>query len=122
MGKIQIIRNAKGSPAFAVVPWADYRRMAGVSSEDLEDGATIAGALADGERFPLEVAERISSGENVLKVIREWRCLTQAQLAKHSGRAKQYISQLETGVRPIGQKTARALAPALKVSPDVLLD
>ena len=122
LGNVQVIMDAKGDPAFAVVPWAAYRRLATSAAEDAEDSATLESALADDQRFPLEVAERIASGENVLKVIREWRGLTQAELAKRTGRAKQYISQLETGNRAIGRKTARVLGPALSVSPDVLFD
>jgi len=120
MAKVQIIRDAKGSPAFAVVPWADYRRIAKSAAEDAEDIAIAEAALADPERFPWEVARRIAAGENILKVIREWRGLTQAQLAEKTGRATQYISQLETGKRSIGRKTARVLAPALGVSADLL--
>jgi DNA-binding XRE family transcriptional regulator len=122
MAKIQIIRDAKGAPAFAVVPWAEYRRLASTLADDAEDAAILKSALADEERFPLDVAERIASGESPLKVIREWRGLTQAELAAKTGRAKQYISQLETGTRAIGRKTARILAPTLNVSPDLLID
>ena len=123
MKKIQIIRDAKGSPAFAVVPWSDYRRLAGSAAEDAEDAALFERARAENDEwFPAEVANRIAHGENVLKVIREWRGLTQAQLAKKTGRATQYLSQLETGKRSIGRKIARILAPALNVSEDVLTD
>ena len=122
MTKVQIIRDAKGSPAYAVVPWKEYVRIAREDAVDAEDIAISEAALADPERFPSDVVRRIASGENVLKVIREWRGLTQAELAKRTGRAKQYISQLETGSRSIGRKTARVLAPALNVSPDVLFD
>jgi DNA-binding XRE family transcriptional regulator len=122
MAKVQIIRDAKGSPAFAVVPWSQYRRLAAEAAEDAEDVAILESALADGERFPVEVVDRIVAGENLLKVIREWRGLMQAQLAARTGRPKQYISQLETGTRKIGRKTARILAPALNVSSDLLLD
>lgn len=123
MTKVQIIKDAKGNPAYAVVPWTEYRRMASTVAEDAEDAAILERALVESdERFPIEVAERIAAGENVLKVIRQWRGLTQAELAKRTGRAKQYISQLETGTRSIGRKTARNLAPALNVSPDLLYD
>jgi|RhiMethySRZTD1v2_1073278.scaffolds.fasta_scaffold1786845_2 DNA-binding XRE family transcriptional regulator len=119
---VQIIKDAKGSPAFAVVPWAEYRRLASAIAEDAEDAALLERGLAGPDRFPVEVVERITSGENVLKVFREWRGLTQAELAKRTGRATMYISQLETGNRPIGSKTARVLAPALDISPEALID
>jgi DNA-binding XRE family transcriptional regulator len=122
MTKVQIIRDAKGAPAFAVVPWSDYRRMAGSAAEDAQDIAAAEAALADAERFPADVARRIAAGENVLKVIREWRGLSQDELGKRVKFAKQYISQLETGRRSIGHKTARALAPVLNTSPDIFTD
>ena len=90
---------------------------------DAEDAAILERARAENDEwFPTEVANRIAEGENVLRVIREWRGLTQAELAKKTGRATQYISQLETGKRAIGRKTAKVLAPALKVSADLLSD
>jgi DNA-binding XRE family transcriptional regulator len=123
MAKVQIIRDARGGPAFAVVPWPEYRRLVGSGADDAEDAAILERARAENDEwFPAEVANRIAEGENVLRVIREWRGLTQAELAKKTGRATQYISQLETGKRAIGRKTAKVLAPALKVSADVLSD
>lgn len=123
MAKVQIIRDAKGGPAFAVVPWPEYRRLAGSAADDAEDAEILERARAENDEwFPAEVANRIAEGENVLRVIREWRGLTQAELAKKTGRATQYISQLETGKRAIGRKTAKVLAPALKVSADLLSD
>ena len=90
--------------------------------EDAEDIAAAEAALVDPSRFPAEVVNRIANGENALKVIREWRGLTQDALGRATRTTKAYISQLETGRRSIGRKTAHALAPALNVSPDVLMD
>jgi DNA-binding XRE family transcriptional regulator len=119
---VSIIHDDSGKPLFAVVPWDEFLRVAGKSGEDAEDAAIIEAALADPERFPADVANRIADGENTLKVIREWRGLSQEALGRKTRRSKAYISQLETGHRSIGRKTAHALAPALSVSPDVLMD
>lgn len=119
MGKVQIIRDAKQRPEYAVIPWKDYVEFAG---KDAADIAAAEAALATPDRFPAAVVDRILDGENALKVFREWRGMTQQDLAERSHRSKQYISQLETGHRPIGRKTANALAPALKVSVEALLD
>ena len=122
MSKIAIIRDSKNKPAYAVVPWKDYIALAGQDAEDaylLE----MADAARGDERFPAEVVERlIVNGENQIKVFREWRNLTQAELAKKSGLANHYISQLETGHRKIGGQAAKKLAPALDIGLDVLME
>lgn len=73
--------------------------------------------------IPLEVLQRVID-DNVppLKAIREWRGLTQDELANRAGTTKGYISQLETGHRQAGRKLLYRLAKALDVPPEVLLD
>jgi len=121
MGKVQVIPNAKIEPAFAVVPWNDYVRLLGTDPEDLALVAAAEDARKD-DRFSAEVTKRLVRGENVLKVLREWRGMTQEELGARAGLAKQYISQIETGRRNIGPKTAPALARALDVRAESLLD
>ena len=43
--------------------------------------------------------------------------ITQAQLAEATGIPRRHISEMEHGKRPIGKRTARKLAEALKVDP-----
>jgi DNA-binding XRE family transcriptional regulator len=121
---VQVITDvATGNPAFAVVPWADYQRLAAASDETAMLIAAGNAARGD-ETFPEDVARRIVSGEVPLKVIREWRNLTQAQLAEASDVAAQYISQIErrAGGRTLGKEVARKLAPVLGVSADILME
>jgi DNA-binding XRE family transcriptional regulator len=119
--KIQVIRNEKGEAAYAVVPWDEYERLRGAVDEDAVLIRLGNGARND-ETFPAEVAKRLVGGEHALKVIREWRGLTQNALGRKSGVAMQYISQIERGSRNIGKKVAAKLAKALDVSVDTLLD
>ena len=119
--KIQIIRNAKGEAAFAVVPWPEYERLREAGSEDARLIA-LGNAARNDERFPSDVAKRLVAGETALKVIREWRGLTQDALGEKSGVAMQYVSQIERGARNMGKKTAAKLGAALNVSAEVLLD
>jgi DNA-binding XRE family transcriptional regulator len=119
---VNIIRDDSGNPLYAILRWDDFLTISGKDGEDAEDAAIIEAALADPERFPADVVNRIADGENTLKVIREWRGLSQEALGEKTGRSKAYISQLETGHRSIGRKTAKVLAPALRVSADVLTD
>jgi DNA-binding XRE family transcriptional regulator len=122
MSKVQVIRNAKGNPAFAVVPWNEYERLRHAASD--EDAMLIAAgnAARNDERFPEAVAKRLIAGEPALKVIREWRGLTQAALGEKADVPPQYISQIERAARGLGKRAAKKLAAALGVTIEVLLD
>jgi DNA-binding XRE family transcriptional regulator len=122
MSKIQVIRDEKNKPVSAIVPWNDYVELAG--EDEALDALMIdkIEAARQEQRFPLDIVKRILDGESQIKVFREWRGMTQAELAKKSGLAKLYISQLETGHRKIGGQAAKKLAPALDIGIDVLLD
>jgi DNA-binding XRE family transcriptional regulator len=121
MDKVQIIRDAKGEAAFAVVPWNEYERLRTGDSEDAQL-IKLGSAARNEESFPASVAKRLVAGEMPLKVIREWRGLTQSELGRKSGVAAQYISQMERGARNMGRKVAAKLARTLRVSAEALLD
>jgi transcriptional regulator with XRE-family HTH domain len=59
---------------------------------------------------------------HALEVHRVWAGLTQEELAKRSGVARNTISRLESGLHPARPSTARKLAQALGVTPKDLLD
>lgn len=119
----QLIRDSNGAPEYYLVPFADFHKL--VEGDD-EDATLIAAgnAARRDETFPAGVAERIIAGETPLKVIREWRKLTQEQLAEAASVPAQYISQLErrAGGRNVGRKVAAKLAPVLGVSPEALME
>jgi ribosome-binding protein aMBF1 (putative translation factor) len=121
MGKVTIVRDEDGGPAFAVVPWKDYVRIA---PEAAEDASLIeqAEAARDEEHYPHDVAKRLVAGAPPLKVFREWRELSQKDLATKARIAKAYVSQVETGRRKLGRLAARKISTVLKVSIDQLLD
>ncbi len=121
MEKVQIIRDAKGEAAFAVVPWNEYERLRAGESEDAQL-IKLGNAARGEESFPAAVAKRLVAGEPPLRVIREWRGLTQNDLGKKSGVATQYISQMERGARNMGRKVAAKLGKTLRVSAEALLD
>jgi DNA-binding XRE family transcriptional regulator len=121
MGKVTIVRGDDGDPAFAVVPWKDYVRLA---PDAAEDAALVqkAEAARDEPRYPHELVKRLIARESALKVFREWRGLSQKDLADKSGVAKAYISQVETGRRRLGRLGARKISAALSVPIDDLLE
>ena len=77
-------------------------------------------ALANGgeELIPKEVTYALLDGENPIRVWREYRGLTQQQVAKSAQISKPYLSQLESGQRNGTTEVLVAIAKAL----DVLLD
>lgn len=56
-----------------------------------------------------------------LRVLREARFWSQADLAQHSGVSRQTICRLEAGLADARFKTVRLLASALRVEPGQLL-
>ena len=80
-------------------------------------------ALAAGHEIaiPSSVAEAIARGGNEIRVVREWRGLTQAQLAGMTGLTQGYISQLEGAESAGTPKALRAIAKALRVPLDLIV-
>ena len=101
--KPQFIKT-EGGEELVVLPRNTYDELVARAGID-EDAGTARivdrsnAALASGNEIvlPAEVAEAIARGENPIKVIREWRGLTQAQLARRNRLTQGYISQLEAG-------------------------
>ncbi|HEX3674854.1 MAG TPA: helix-turn-helix domain-containing protein [Rhizomicrobium sp.] len=120
MSKVQIIRDEQNEPAYAVLPWSEYKNL---TDGHVEDAALIERAIAarNDDKFPAAIARRLAAGEVPLKVIREWRGLAQGQLGELADVAPQYISQIERAARNMGAETARKLAPLLGVSTNALL-
>ena len=115
MNKPQVILDDTGQPAFVVIPWRDYERLA--SDEEQYDRA-----IADnGESFPIEVVDQLLAGKNPISVYRNHRGMTQRALAAAAGINAVYLSQIETGKRTGSARTLAALAKALRVTVDDLL-
>ncbi|MFN3827830.1 MAG: helix-turn-helix transcriptional regulator [Micavibrio sp.] len=103
---------------YVMIPEAAYREMV----EDIRDArAFVKADQDDGETVPGDVVDRLMSGDNPIKVYREWRGLTQEALAGEVESGKLYISQIETGHREPSLDMARRLARALGVNIDDLV-
>ncbi|MBK7455717.1 MAG: helix-turn-helix transcriptional regulator [Anaerolineales bacterium] len=118
---IQIIER-DGKPEWAVLPYEEYLQLIDQSEllEDIRDFDTINAAIdrREEELIPSEVVYAILDGENPIKVWREYRELTQQQLAETAGISKPYLSQIETGKRIGTAEILSAIAKALDVSLD----
>jgi transcriptional regulator with XRE-family HTH domain len=100
--KPQII-SKDGKPEYAVVPYNDYQKLLANAEMLVDlvayDGAKRALASGEEELIPAVVVYRLLDGDNPIRVWREFRGLTSAQLATACGVSAAAISQLETGKR-----------------------
>ena len=118
---IQLIER-DGKPEWAVLPYEEYLQLLEQAEmlEDIRDYDAAKAALESGEDelIPAEVVYAILDGANPIKVWREYRRLTQQQLADKVKISKPYISQIETGKRTGTTEILSAIAKALDVSLD----
>ncbi|MEO6716206.1 MAG: helix-turn-helix transcriptional regulator [Novosphingobium sp.] len=119
---VQILEIA--GQKMAVLPVADFQRLLEIA-EEREDIA----AAEDAERkrsegmeyLPSSMVNRILDGENALRVWREYRGLTVADLSEKSGYGYSMISKIETGARQGTVSFWNAAAAALNVVPDDIM-
>src|SRR6266481_3263102 len=104
MTKVQFIKIT-GGEELAVLPKCDYERLVALAAS--EDAGTVRivrrarEALAAGREIvlPKSVVDRLASGENPIRILRQWRKRTQAELAASVGITQGYLSDLEAGKR-----------------------
>ena len=123
---VQFKKTDKGE--VAILPRTEYERLvarAAEADEDIGTARIVARARKDvaagAPLIPLDVAERIASGESPLKVLREWRDVTQAYLSFKTDIGQGYISDLENGRRKGTVAALSAIAKVLNVPLDILV-
>ncbi|GEO41924.1 hypothetical protein GGE65_005783 [Skermanella aerolata] len=87
----QIIRDQNGNPAFAVLPIDEYERLLEVADEAASIRTYDAYKATQPETFPDEVASRLLNSEHPVKVFREYRGMTQTQLAEAACLRQAYV-------------------------------
>jgi DNA-binding XRE family transcriptional regulator len=117
---VQFIEH-QGARQYAIVPIDIYNDLL-EKAELMEDIEAYEKAKNDDDELvPAEIVYRLISGENKIKVWREYRQLTQAGLAELSGMAQATIAQMEGGKR-LGSVTAlKKIAEALNLDVDDLV-
>ncbi|HTP90620.1 MAG TPA: helix-turn-helix transcriptional regulator [Xanthobacteraceae bacterium] len=112
----------------AILPRKEYEALASKAAEADEDAGTarlIARArkeIAEGAPLlPKPVVDRLADGENPVRVLREWRDVTQLYLSFKTNLSQGYISDVETGRRKGTAAALRLIADALKVPLDLLV-
>ena len=121
---VQIIEK-DGKPEWAVLPFEEYKRLlADVDMlYDIRAYDEIKHAIETGEEelIPNHIAERLLNNENPIRVWREYRDLTQAELANMAGISKAYLSQLESGKRVGTADVLSRIAQSLNVIVDDII-
>jgi DNA-binding XRE family transcriptional regulator len=121
---IQIIER-NGKPEWAVVPYDAYLQLVEQAEtlQDIRDYDSAKAALERGEEelIPSEVVYALLDGQKPIKVWREYRSLTQRQLAEAAGISIPYLSQLETGKRKGSTKVLTLIAKTLRLSLDAVV-
>ena len=116
----QIIKKS-GTPIFVVLPYEEYKNIIELL-EDIEDIKAVQEADKDGsESFPLELMQKIATSKKPIKAFREYRNISQADLARTVGVSRQYINQLENSERTGSIKILKAIAQILMVDLDDIM-
>jgi ribosome-binding protein aMBF1 (putative translation factor) len=126
---VQFIRTPGGGD-LAVLPRNEYERLVALAAEAQEDagGSRIVRnstrALKEGREvaLPKAIADRLANGDNVVRVIREWRGMIQGELAAAVEISQNYLSEIETGRRKGPAELQKKFARALGVPVDLLID
>ena len=125
---VQFIHTPGGGD-LAVLPRVEYDRLVALAADAQEDAAASRlvrnsmRALKEGREvvLPKAAADRLANGDNAVRVIREWRNMTQGELAVAVGISQNYLSEIETGRRKGPAELQKKLARALAVPMDLLI-
>ncbi len=112
----------------AILPRRDYELLVATASEADEDAGTariVARARKEiaggGPLLPKDIVDRMANGENPLRVLREWRDITQMYLSFKTNLSQGYISDIENGRRRGTTAALRLVANVLRVPLDLLV-
>lgn len=113
-----------GGEEMAVVPRADYERLA-EAAEMLADADALRRANAriesrEDEDVPATMVKRLLSGENPVRVWREHRGMSVAELAAKAGVSRSILSRIDEGEDDGAFSTMSRIAAALGIKLDDL--
>jgi DNA-binding XRE family transcriptional regulator len=123
---VQFKKTSKGE--VAILPRKDYEALiakAAIADEDVGTARLVARArkqIDAGEPLiPMAVVNRIANGENPIRVIRNWKDITQLHLAHKTGIGQGYLSDIENGRRKGTTAAMKEIARVLEVPLDLLV-
>ncbi|RAP39674.1 transcriptional regulator [Rhodovulum viride] len=103
------------------IPREEYERLR-EAAEDLEDILAYDRAKdRHEESVPHEFVTRIIDGEHPVRVFRDWRGMSAADLSRTSGVNRVQIHEIETGKKNGSVQTLKKIAEALGVTVDDLI-
>ncbi len=105
--KPQIITDAAGQPAFAVVPYPEYLELV---NQEYDDDLTI----------PHAVVSANVDGDSMIKAWREHLGLTQAEMAERMNTTQPNFAKLERPDANPRKSTLKKIAEALGIEPGQL--
>lgn len=122
---VRFQKTPKGE--MAILPRKDYEILVAKAAEADEDAGTarLIGRArkeiaAGAPLLPKDVVDRIADGESPVRVLRDWRGMTQMDLSSRTNISQGHISDIEGGRRTGTPATLRTIATALKVPLDLL--
>jgi DNA-binding XRE family transcriptional regulator len=117
-----VILEHEGKPAYVVIPYDRWRGLL-AQVEEVDDVRAYdrAKARRDAETVPIAIADALLAGQNPIRVWREYRGLTQEQLANAAGIRRAYAAQLEAGRRRGSTAVLARIAGALGVEIEDLI-
>src|SRR6266516_4330935 len=112
----------------AILPKKEYELLVAKAAEADEDTGTarvVARARKEiasgGPLLPKDIVDRLADGENAVRVLREWRDITQMYLSFKTNLSQGYISDIENGRRTGTTAALRLVANVLRVPLDLLV-
>lgn len=121
----QIITNTKDKlPEFIVLPYHEYVYLLDAleDQDDQEDIEAIKEFQAGNkETIPLEILKAIEEGESAIRAFREFRKISQTDLAKKVGVSRQYLCQIEKKERQGNIKLIKKIAEVLDIDIDLIV-
>jgi DNA-binding XRE family transcriptional regulator len=100
------------------IPRAEYERLVEAADELAAVTAYDRAIAAGGEGMPHAVLARIVDGENSVRVIREWRGISAAELARRADLHRVQVHDIESGKSVGSVQTLKRIAEALDVPLD----
>ena len=120
MNDPQIIRSPTGEE-MVVLPKAEYDALLQQLEEAEEDADDRAmydlrkAELGAAPPLPSAVSSAMLRGDSLLKALREWKGMTQSNLAKASGLGQGYLSDMENRKRTASKETLERIAKILQL-------
>ena len=114
---LQYLDHPGGGERLVILPETQYRILALAAADALK---AIGRQQPLAPCLPTALSQAISDGENPVRAIREWRCLSGRYLARLAGITPSMLSQIECKGNTGSTRTLKAIADALCVPVDLI--